>query len=303
MSFDTLVSNVNPFKDLQSFLKVNGIISFNNLEKDDNIFGENKFEFYKNLFQLEKSNDNNENIIYDEDKYYIRTNISTDHNNVNSIGNKKNEKNKNKSNGIKKYFLIEKIDKKRKNMGRRRPKKNYKTKPSHNKFNKDNIVRKIKIHFLNSTIKYINEQYKEFQKMQIKPSKGKFLQKLETNYTGYKRKKEEKVFLTKKLGEILSGSITKRCKNHKVNYNKKNIRKLINNGEYKKLIKFLNQTVEDVYNIYIGLNGDKIPEFNLENDLEKINDEISEKGESYKYKYREYALELISILNEPGKIK
>lgn len=55
--------------------------------------------------------------------------------------------------------------------------------------------------------------------------------------------------------------------------------------------------------IYIGLNGDKIPEFNLENDLEKINDEISEKGESYKYKYREYALELISILNEPGKIK
>jgi len=42
-------------------------------------------------------------------------------------------------------------------MGRRRPKKNYKTKPSHNKFNKDNIVRKIKIHFLNSTIKYINE--------------------------------------------------------------------------------------------------------------------------------------------------
>ena len=60
------------------------------------------------------------------------------------------------------------------------------------------------------------------------------------------------------------------------------------------MIKFLNQTVEDVYNIYIGLNGDKIP-------VEKINDEISEKGESYKY--REYALELISILNEPGKIK
>ena len=34
-----------------------------------------------------------------------------------------------------------------------------------------------------------------------------------------------------------------------------------------------------------------------------IEEDINEKGENYKIKYKEYALDLISILNEPGKIK
>jgi len=42
-------------------------------------------------------------------------------------------------------------------MGRRKKEKKYRTKASHNKFNKDNIVRKIKIHFLNAGIIYINK--------------------------------------------------------------------------------------------------------------------------------------------------
>ena len=139
--------------------------------------------------------------------------------------------------------------------------------------------------------------------MQIKPNKGKFLQKLETNYTAYQTKKEEKVFLAKKLSEILSGTVSKRCKNHKANYNKKNIKKPINTGQPKYLIKFLNLTMEEIYKIYISTNETRISEFNLENDLEKIKDDINEKGESYKQKYKEFALDLISIFNEPGKIK
>ena len=88
-------------------------------------------------------------------------------------------------------------------------------------------------------------------------------------------------------------------KSHK-DYNKKNIKKLINNGEPKNLIEFLDKTIEDVYKIYISEEKDKIPEFNLENDLTSIE---KEKGENYKIKYKDYALDLISILNEPGKIK
>ena len=40
--------------------------------------------------------------------------------------------------------------------------------------------------------------------------------------------------------------------------------------------------MEEIYKIYISSNGTKISEFNLENDLEKIKEDINEKGESYK---------------------
>ena len=199
--------------------------------------------------------------------------------------------------------MIEKIDKKKKNMGRRKKKKIYGTKSIHNKFNKDNIVRKIKIHFLNAGIEYINKKYKEFKSLKLKPTKQKFLQKLEQKYTDYATKKEEKIFLSKKLSEVLSDSVSKRCKNHNIDYNERNIKKLLNKGEPKNLIEFLGKTIEDVYKLYISEGKDKIPEFNLENDLIKIEEDINEKGVNYKMKYKEYALDLISILNEPGKLK
>ena len=70
------------------------------------------------------------------------------------------------------------------------------------------------------------------------------------------------------------------------------------------MIEFLDKTIEDVYKIYISEEKDnKIPEFNLKNDLSSIEEDMNEKGENYKIKYKEYALDLISILNEPGKIK
>ena len=86
-------------------------------------------------------------------------------------------------------------------------------------------------------------------------------------------------------------------------YNKKNLKKLMSKGEPKNLIEFLDKTIEDVYKIYISEEKDKIPEFNLKNDLSSIEEDMNEKGKNYKIKYKEYALDLISILNEPGKIK
>jgi len=83
-------------------------------------------------------------------------------------------------------------------MGRRKNEEKYRTKACHNKFNKDNIVRKIKIHFLNAGIKYVNKKYGEFQKMKLKPTKQKFLQKLQQKYTDYLTKKEEKIFFYQK---------------------------------------------------------------------------------------------------------
>ena len=296
---------LKPLQDLKNVLKTKDIILENNSLKDDKNSETGKIQVFQNIFESEELNENSENPFIDEEIYCIKDNISNyDTNNSkekfikgNAIKKVKNEKKEEK------IFLIEKIDKKKKNMGRRKKKKIYRTKSIHNKFNKDNIVRKIKIHFLNAGIEYINKKYKEFKSLKLKPTKQKFLQKLEQKYTDYATKKEEKIFLSKKLSEVLSDSVSKRCKNHEIDYNERNIKKLLNKGEPKNLIEFLGKTIEDVYKLYISEGKDKIPEFNLENDLNKIEEDINEKGVNYKMKYKEYALDLISILNEPGKLK
>ena len=292
--------------NIKEILKSKDIILYENFLNAQVYLSDNKIKIFENIFESQKLIECNENLL-DEENYFIKANsliyhYETENSNENYNG-AKNIKKAKKKQDKSKIFWIEKIDKKKKNMGRRKKEKKYKTKASHNKFNKDNIVRKIKIHFLNAGIKYINKKYNEFQKLRLKRTKQKFLQKLEKKYTDYLTKKEEKIFLSKKLNEILSDAVSKRCKNHNKDYNKKNIKKLINNGEPKNLIEFLDKTIEDVYKIYISKEKDKIPEFNLENDLTLIEEDINEKGENYKIKYKEYALDLISILNEPGKIK
>ena len=296
---------LKPLQDFKNILKTKDIILENNSLKDEMNSEASKIQNFQNIFETEELNENSENPFIDEEIYCIKDNISNyDTNNSkekfikgNTIKKVKNEKKEEK------IFLIEKIDKKKKNMGRRKKEKIYGTKSIHNKFNKDNIVRKIKIHFLNAGIEYINKKYKEFMSLKLKPTKQKFLQKLEQKYTDYATKKEEKIFLSKKLSEVLSDSVSKRCKNHNIDYNERNIKKLLNKGEPKNLIEFLGKTIEDVYKLYISEGKDKIPEFNLENDLNKIEEDINEKGVNYKMKYKEYALDLISILNEPGKLK
>ena len=299
-SFDENTMDLNNIKEI---LKSKDIILYKNILNTKVYFSDNKIKIFENIFESQKLFEFNENL-FDEENYFIKADSLIYHNDANNYKENIEEKNikkvkKKQSKG--KIFLIEKIDRKKKNLGRRKKEKKYRTRASHNKFNKDNIVRKIKIHFLNAGIKYINKKYNEFHC--LKRTKQKFLQKLKQKYTDYLTKKEEKIFLSKKLNEILSDTVSKRCKNHNKDYNRKNIKKLINNGEPKNLIEFLDKTIEDVYRIYISEEKDKIPEFNLENDLMSIEEDINEKGENYKIKYKEYALDLISILNEPGKIK
>ena len=290
--------------NIKEILRNKDIILKNEIIKAEISLEDIIIPIFENIFESKKLIDNNENLVIKDDNYFIKANSYINRNNsIEKISEENNIKKGKKKKAKEKIFLIEKTDKKKKNMGRRKKEKKYRTKACHDKFNKDNIVRKIKIHFLNAGIKYINKKYSEFQKLKLKPTKQKFLQKLQQKYTDYRTKKEEKIFLSKKLNEILSDTVSNRCKNHNKDYNKKNLKKLINNGEPKNLIEFLDKTIEDVYKIYISEENDKIPEFNLENDLSSIEEELNEKGENYKIKYKEYALDLISILNEPGKLK
>ena len=290
--------------NIKEILRNKDIILKNEIIKAEISLEDIIIPIFENIFESKKLIDNNENLVIKDDNYFIKANSYINRNNsIEKISEENNIKKGKKKKAKEKIFLIEKTDKKKKNMGRRKKEKKYRTKACHDKFNKDNIVRKIKIHFLNAGIKYINKKYSEFQKLKLKPTKQKFLQKLQQKYTDYRTKKEEKIFLSKKLNEILSDTVSNRCKNHNKDYNRKNLKKLINNGEPKNLIEFLDKTIEDVYKIYISEENDKIPEFNLENDLSSIEEELNEKGENYKIKYKEYALDLISILNEPGKLK
>ena len=132
--------------------------------------------------------------------------------------------------------------------------------------------------------------------------KGKYqelIKMTERNYENYLNNENKKIFLLIKLSDILSGKVSNRYSREldKENYNKINIEKLIEEGEPKHLVDFINKTVEDAYEIYIREEEDKIPDFNFENDLNTIQDEINEKGESYKEKYKNIAKEFLKIIN------
>ena len=187
------------FKDI---LRNKDIIFKNDTFNDEILLEETKIQIFESIFESENLIENNGNFIINEENYFIKTNSCINHYNNNNSTEKdigeNNLKKARKKQAKEKIFLIEKIDKKKKHMGRRKNEKKYRTKACHNKFNKDNIVRKIKIHFLNAGIKYINKKYSEFQKMKLKPTKQKFLQKLQQKYTDYLTKKEEKIFFYQK---------------------------------------------------------------------------------------------------------
>ena len=94
----------------------------------------------------------------------------------------------------------------------------------------------------------------------------------------------EIAFLSLKIWEYFSGTLSKRCRQHEPNYNEINMKKLMEKDEQKGLIDFLNKTIEEAYDVYIREDESKFPEFNLEKDLAKIEDE-NENGVSYKKKY------------------
>ena len=242
---------------------------------------------------------------------YIRENQFHNQNTNSTTQDKKNiEKNqvtKETNNTNKNLFTIT-IEKKDENeftnKGRRKKDKLYpnedEKKVVHGKFGVDNIIQKVKIHFLSEAREYVNSEYKMyFQKRYPNGKYQELIKMTERNYENYLNNENKKAFLLIKLSDILSGKVSNRYSKEldKENYNKINIEKLIEEGEPKHLVDFINKTVGDAYEIYIREEEDKIPEFNFENDLNTIQDEINEKGESYKEKYKNIAKEFLKIIN------
>jgi len=288
------------YKDLKPILIVHDINnpSFNHLDEEKKDINQERISKEDSTFNYPKNKIEEYtiyNFIREKLTFNQNTNSSTRIKNIKYIDKKQN------------LFIIttEKKDENEfTNKGRRKKDKLYPNesvkKLVHDKFQDDNIIQKIKIHFLNAARQYVNSEYKKyFQKMYPRAKYQELIKMMERNYEKYLNNENKKVFLLLKLSDILSGKVSNRYSNEvdKEHYNKKNIEKLMEEGEPKHLVDFINKTVEEAYEIYIREEEDKIPEFNFENDLNKIQDEKNEKGESYKAKYKNIAKEFLKIIN------
>ena len=294
------------YKDLKPILIVHDINnpSFNHLVEEKKDINQERLSKDDLTFNYPK-NKIEEYTIYN----FIREKLTFNQNTNSSTRIKKIKYiNKKPANDKKQNLFIITTEKKDENeftnKGRRKKDKLYPNesvkKLVHDKFQDDNIIQKIKIHFLNAALQYVNSEYKKyFQKMYPRAKYQELIKMMERNYEKYLNNENKKTFLLLKLSDILSGKVSNRYSNEgdKEHYNKKNIEKLMEEGEPKHLVDFINKTVEDAYEIYIREEADKIPEFNIENDLSKIQDEKNEKGESYKAKYKIIAKEFLKIIN------
>ena len=260
---------------------------------------QNNLFFFKNDEEEEEQNKKKIDIIANifPNKF---SQIKIEGDNINKPTNDQSQnsftKTNNKIKEDKKYFKIIKMEKKTKpklykNLGRK--KKNSSSEPSkHSKISDDNIRNKIITNFINSYRDNFNKKLSKFLKTK---SKTKLIQKIAPVNKVYQKIDEIKIFFRKTLGEIFSAEISDRCSTFKdnKNYNKKLIDDLRKNNKDVEINDLLNQTVQEMYIKYIS---NIIPEFNLDDDIKKI--EIKENDKDYIDLYRIKAINLIQNINE-----
>ena len=210
------------------------------------------------------------------------------------------EKPKEKPKNKKENKLIFKIKKVSKLAGRRSLNKHIQVLVKHGKSAKDNITTKVKTCFINRATKYTNQLYKLYRQ-----KKGKkeiiLLQKIEPKFSQAYTKEENQNFLNKKMKDIFSMKVSKKCSHYNEDYNMHQINKLYKEEQdAKEVIKIMNSTVKDLYLEYIN-ETKKIEGFNLDEDVQKIEEKYKDNDENYAQKYRKIAIELIDILNAKGR--
>ena len=206
-------------------------------------------------------------------------------------------KEKKAAKSVKKIFKIRKVSR---IAGRRSSNRPLIIRVKHGKSAKDNIATKVKTYFINSATKYTNELYKLYRR-----KKGKkeiiLLQKIEPKFSQAYTKEENQNFLNKKMKDIFSMNVSKKCSRFRKDYNLHQINKLYKDEhDAKEVIKIMNSTVKDLYLAYINENK-KIKGFKLDEDVKKIEKKYKESDEKYAENFRKVANELIEILSAKGR--
>ena len=190
----------------------------------------------------------------------------------------------------KQIFNIEKSKKR----GRRKFGTNISSKIKHGKNSTDLIKQKIKRRFIESVKKYINNLYNRYFNLK-KRRTDNFIKKIKTNFTSLLAENKNLEYFSMTLRELLSSDLSGKYTKMDKKYNKKKIDILIQKNKVKEIIKLLNKTLKEVYEIYIN---NEIPEFSLAHDLNIIEKKF---GKYYMNRYKEIALKLIVTYKKKGK--
>jgi len=236
----------------------------------------------------------NESEIFEEDNLYFidpPTLSKTDNNKKE----KKIEKIFNITKEKIKYLEIKKrklLNNKRGRMLKVKTKNKYEKdngKKYHSKLELDNIIHKMKVFFLKSSMKLINNRYKNYEIKKRKKLK-KFLWKIKTNFTHTIKRETNLKFLQIKIKDLFSSELSDKCTKLNKEYNKQKIKELYKKGEPQEVIEILEKTVEQLLKSYI--NGDYENEgFYIENDLKKEKEKMINNGEDNIDDYIERFLE------------
>ena len=214
-------------------------------------------------FHLKDEKEENIFDINNDFDYYIQNKIGddSDKDKTNNMS-KKSEQNNTKT-----IFMVQKIKKEKiKKKGRRNSKESSLFKSKHGKNSSDNVRKKIKRQFIKSIIKYINQLYIKYLPQKNKESK-KLIYKIIPDFCNAPKKEDNNKYLSMTLRELFSSDLGNKFKNINKDYNKNNIEKLYKKNKPEEIIKLLNKTIKEAYEIYIN---DEIPDFSLYNDLKEI---------------------------------
>ena len=256
-------------------------IEYEDERQNDNI----PFDLSMNKVFFSSNNSNNEDIY--EKMYAITKESSHQSSNKTPIFN------------IRKSYKIFSIKKEKNNKlkrGRRNINNTQKSKAKHNKNSSDNIILRIKRLFINCTRKYINKKYIQYSPNEIH-KKFSLLKKINPLiYCQYSIQTHQQL-LELPLRQLFSIDLSEKYKNLSKDYNRNQIDLLYKKNKMKEVIELLNLTVREMYEIF---TSNKIADYNLENELNKIQ---KEEGREYYEKYKNKAEKLILILEGKDKNK
>ena len=295
-------NNVLNYNNDFLYLKSENDVFINNNEKELNLF------FSPNILDISTLNQMKESIdpLYDEENsQFSQLILGPNIKNIFSI--EESEIKEKETNKItKSKFIIKKqninsnnknkIFKTKKVLKPGRIKKNSSKKGKHDKFQKDNIIRRFKVFLMRNIFNYINNSF-IINTNKDENNRVNVLQRISSFNSKSISKQDNIKWLNSKIKDVFSENLKKFiC--FDLDYNKKLINKVIQEGKEKKTIYILNKTIKEIWIAYI--NDDKNNNFigfdTIKQDIIKLR-QLGE-TETYINLYIKVANDFENIFNE-----
>ena len=295
-------NNVLNYNNDFLYLKSENDVFINNNEKELNLF------FSPNILDISTLNQMKESIdpLYDEENsQFSQLILGPNIKNIFSI--EESEIKEKETNKItKSKFIIKKqninsnnknkIFKTKKVLKPGRIKKNSSKKGKHDKFQKDNIIRRFKVFLMRNIFNYINNSF-IINTNKDENNRVNVLQRISSFNSKSISKQDNIKWLNSKIKDVFSENLKKFiC--FDLDYNKKLINKVIQEGKEKKTIYILNKTIKEIWIAYI--NDDKNNNFigfdTIKQDIIKLR-KLGE-TETYINLYTKVANDFENIFNE-----